>query len=337
MKRLFQSLVISAVLSYGCGAHAGTLENVKQADVLRCGGNGQLAGFGLVNSQGGWTGMDVDFCRALAAAVLSDPDKGKMIPVTTVQRFPAIQANELDLLTHTVTATLTREAEVGLLFTDPLFYDGQGFMVKKEIGITSAKDISGATVCIKPGTVTELNLADFARVNNVEYQPVVIEQVQQIVEAFLSDRCQVLTDDGSALAAVRSEQSNPDDFVILPEVISKEPLSPVVRADDGRWFMVVRWVLHALIAAEELGVTQANVDEMKNSENPDIQRLLGVTGDLGAKLGLDNAWAYNAIKAVGNYGEIFERNVGQGSELKLNRGLNALWTQGGLMYSNPIR
>jgi general L-amino acid transport system substrate-binding protein len=260
-----------------------------------------------------------------------------MIPVTTVQRFPAMQANELDILTHTVTATLTREAEVGLLFTDPLFYDGQGFMVKKSLGVTSAKDIDGATVCVKPGTVTELNLADFARTNNIEYQPVVIEQVQQVVEAFLGDRCQVLTDDGSALAAVRSEQSNPDDFLILPEVISKEPLSPVVRVDDGRWFMVTRWVLHALFAAEELGVTQANVDEMKSSPNPDVQRLLGVTGDLGKLLGLDNAWAYNAIKAVGNYGEMFDRNVGKGSALKLERGLNALWNQGGLMYPNPIR
>ncbi|PZU83297.1 MAG: amino acid ABC transporter substrate-binding protein [Shinella sp.] len=313
-----------------------TLETVKKAGTLKCGANGQLAGFSTVDSAGKWTGMDVDFCRAVAAAVLGDANKAEPVPMTPQQRFPAIQSGEIQLLTHTVTATLTREASVGMLFAKPIFYDGQAFMVKKSLNVGSAKELDGASVCVKPGTVTEQNIADFARANNIKLEPVVIEQQQQVVEAFLNDRCVAFTDDSTALASVRSEQSNPDDFVILPEVLSKEPLSPAVRADDPRWFMIVSWVREGLVAAEELGVTQANVDEMKGSKDPAVQRLLGVSGDLGSLLGLSNDWMYNAIKAGGNYGEIYERNVGTSSPLKQERGINEQWKKGGLMYANPL-
>ncbi|MFT2215485.1 amino acid ABC transporter substrate-binding protein [Rhizobium giardinii] len=313
-----------------------TLETVKKAGAVKCGANGQLAGFSTVDSAGKWTGLDVDFCRAVAAAVLGDANKAELVPMTPQQRFPAIQSGEIQLLTHTVTATLTREASVGMLFAKPLFYDGQAFMVKKSLGVTSAKELDGASVCVKPGTVTEQNIADFARANGIKIEPVVIEQQQQVVEAFLNDRCVAFTDDSTALASVRSEQGTPDDFVILPEVLSKEPLSPGVRADDPRWFMIVNWVREGLIAAEELGVTQANVDEMKSSQDPAVQRLLGVSGDLGSLLGLGNDWMYNSIKSVGNYGDIYERNVGKTSPLKQERGLNEQWKKGGLMYANPL-
>ena len=313
-----------------------TLETVKKAGVLKCGSNGQLAGFSTVDSAGKWAGLDVDFCRAVAAAVLGDADKAELVPMTPQQRFPAIQSGEIQLLTHTVTATLTREASVGMLFTKPIFYDGQAFMVKKSLGVASARELDGASVCVKPGTVTEQNIADFARANNIKLEPVVIEQQQQVVEAFLNDRCVAFTDDSTALASVRSEQGNPDDFAILPEVLSKEPLSPAVRADDPRWFMIASWVREGLVAAEELGVTQANVDDMKQSQDPSIQRLLGTSGDLGTLLGLGNDWMYNAIKAVGNYGEIYERNVGTSSPLKQERGINEQWKKGGLMYANPL-
>lgn len=313
-----------------------TLETVKKSGALKCGANGQLAGFSTVDSAGKWTGLDVDFCRAVAAAVFGDANKAELVPMTSQQRFPAIQSGEIQLLTHTVTATLTREASVGMLFAKPLFYDGQAFMVKKSLNVTSAKELDGASVCVKPGTVTEQNIADFARANNIKLEPVVIEQQQQVVEAFLNDRCVAFTDDSTALASVRSEQGTPDDFVILPEVLSKEPLSPGVRADDPRWYMIVNWVREGLIAAEELGVTQANVDEMKTSQDPAVQRLLGVSGDLGSLLGLGNDWMYNAIKSVGNYGDIYERNVGKTSPLKQERGLNEQWKKGGLMYANPL-
>jgi general L-amino acid transport system substrate-binding protein len=315
-----------------------TLQVVKSTGAVKCGANGQLAGFSTVGSSGKWAGIDADFCRAVAAAVLGDANKAQFVPMTSQQRFPAIQSGEIQLLTHTVTATLTREATVGMLFTKPLFYDGQGFLVKKSLDIQSAKELDGASVCLRPGTVTELNLADFARSNSISLQPVVIEQQQQVIEAFLNDRCVAYTDDSSALASVRSEQQTPDDFVILPEIISKEPLSPAVRADNPRWYMIVHWILEGWLSAEELGITQANVDELKTkSDDPAVQRLLGVSGDLGTTLGLDNAWMYNVIKAVGNYGEAFERNVGKGSPLKQERGLNAQWKNGGLMYANPVR
>ena len=317
-------------------ADSPTLETVKKAGAVKCGSNGQLAGFSTVDSAGKWAGLDVDFCRAVAAAVLGDANKAELMPMTPQQRFPAIQSGEIQLLTHTVTATLTREASVGMLFTKPIFYDGQAFMVKKSLNVKSAKELDGASVCVKPGTVTEQNVADFARANNIKIEPVVIEQQQQVVESFLNDRCVAFTDDSTALASVRSEQSNPDDFMILPEVLSKEPLSPAVRADDPRWFMIVAWVREGLVAAEELGVTQANVDEMKSSQDPAIQRLLGVNGDLGSLLGLGNDWMYNAIKSVGNYDEIYERNVGTSSPLKQERGINEQWKKGGLMYANPL-
>lgn len=313
-----------------------TLEAVKKAGALKCGANGQLAGFSTVDSAGKWAGMDVDFCRAVAAAIFGDASKAELVPMTSQQRFPAIQSGEIQLLTHTVTATLTREASVGMLFAKAIFYDGQAFIVKKSLGVASARELDGASVCVKPGTVTEQNIADFARANKIKLEPVVIEQQQQVVEAFLNDRCVAFTDDSTALASVRSEQANPDDFVILPEVLSKEPLSPAVRADDSRWYMIVAWVREGLVAAEELGVTQANIDDMKQSQDPAIQRLLGTSGDLGSLLGLPNDWMYNAIKAVGNYGEIYERNVGTSSPLKQQRGINEQWKKGGLLYANPL-
>lgn len=313
-----------------------TLSNVKTAGILKCGSNGQLAGFSTVDSSGKWVGMDADFCRAVAAAVLGDADKTEFMALTSQQRFPAVQSGEIQLLSHSTTATLTREASVGMLFAKPMFYDGQAFIVKKSLDVTSAKELGGASVCVRPGTVTEQIIADFARANAIKLEPVVIEQQQQVVDAFLNDRCVAFTDDSSALASVRAEQPNPDDLVILPEILSKEPLSPGVRADDPRWYMIVSWVRDGLVAAEELGVTQANVDEMKSSQDPAIQRLLGVSGDLGSLMGLGNDWMYNAIKAVGNYGEIFERNLGGASPLKLERGINDQWKKGGQMYAYPL-
>lgn len=339
LRSTFAALAVSVVCTAAAPALAQTsptLQAVKSSGTLKCGANGQLAGFGLVDSSGKWTGLDVDFCRAVAAAVLGDAGKAELVPMTPQQRFPAIQSGEIQLLTHTVTATLTREASVGMLFTKPIFYDGQAFMVKKSLNVASAKELDGASVCVKPGTVTEQNIADFARANNIKLEPVVIEQQQQVVEAFLNDRCVAYTDDSTALSSVRSEQPNPGDFVILPEVLSKEPLSPAVRADDSRWFMIVSWVRDGLVAAEELGVTQANIDEMKESQDPAIQRLLGASGDLGSLLGLSNDWMYNAIKAVGNYGEIYDRNVGLSSPLKQERTINEQWKKGGLMYANPL-
>jgi general L-amino acid transport system substrate-binding protein len=337
----FKSIATAAAVGLLCigsaaAQNSSTLDAVKRDGTLKCGTNGQLAGFSTVDSAGNWSGLDVDFCKAVAAAVLGDADKAEQVPMTPQQRFPAIQSGEIQLLTHTVTATLTREASVGMLFSKPIFYDGQGFLVKKSLGVSSAKELDGASVCVKPGTVTEQNIADFARSKNIKLEPVVIEQQQQVVEAFLNDRCVAFTDDSTALASVRSEQANADDFVILPEVLSKEPLSPAVRADDARWFMIVSWVRDGWVAAEELGITKDNVDEMRNSQDPAVQRLLGVSGDLGSLLGLDNAWMYNAIKAVGNYGESYDRNVGPSSPLKQERGLNKQWKDGGLMYANPL-
>ncbi|MBO1041164.1 amino acid ABC transporter substrate-binding protein [Brucella pituitosa] len=313
-----------------------TLANVKKAGVLKCGSNGQLAGFSTIETSGKWIGMDADFCRAVAAAVLGDAEKTEFMALTSQQRFPAVQSGEINLLSHSTTATLTREASVGMLFAKPMYYDGQAFIVKKSLGVSSAKELDGASICVRPGTVTEQIIADFGRANGIKLEPVVIEQQQQVVDAFLNDRCVAFTDDSSALASVRAEQANPDDLVILPEILSKEPLSPGVRADDPRWYMIVSWVRDGLVAAEELGVTQANVDEMKSSQDPAIQRLLGASGDLGSLMGLENDWMYNAIKAVGNYGEIFERNLGGGSPLKLKRGINDQWKNGGLLYAYPL-
>lgn len=337
MKRL-QGLFIVVVLSaWTLSAAAGTLDEVKARGYLTVGVNGQVFGFSMPDEKGQWKGLDVDTARAIAAAVFGDATKIKFVPLTAVQRLPALQSKEVDVLCRNTTQTLLRETTNGLNFAHVNFYDGQGFMVPKKLGIKSAKELSGATVCVLPGTTTELNAADFFRKNNLQWKPVVIEQTTELNKAFFSGRCDVLTSDVSQLAGHRAVAPNPRDYVILPEVISKEPLAPVVRHGDDQWFDIVNWTVMALIQAEEFGISSKNVDEMLKSTDPEIQRFLGVTPGLGAALGLDDKWAYNIIKQVGNYGEIFERNVGPQTSLAMERGLNALWTKGGLMYAAPFR
>jgi general L-amino acid transport system substrate-binding protein len=332
-------VIIGFGFVFGVQAQAGpTFDKVKQAGQIVCGVNTGLAGFAQPDNQGRYTGLDVDICKALAAAVFGDAGKVKYVPLTAQQRFTALQSGEVDLLSRNTTWTLLRDTDLGLNFAAVVFYDGQGFMVPKKLGVKSAKELGGATVCVQPGTTTELNLADYFRANKMQFKPVVIEKLDEVENAFFSGRCDAYTTDRSGLAATRAARaSNPDDYVILPEVISKEPLAPAVRQGDDQWKDVVTWVIYALFEAEEKGVTAKNVDEMAKSEDPTIKRLLGVTPGMGKALGVDEKWAYNAIKAVGNYGEIFERNVGEGSPLRLDRGPNNLWTQGGLIYGMPIR
>lgn len=318
-------------------AFAGTLDEVRAKGFVSVGVNGGVFGFSMPDDKGVWKGIDVDTAKAIAAAIFGDTEKIKFVAVTAVQRLPALQSKEIDVLCRNTTATLTRETVNGLNFAHVNYYDGQGFMVSKKSGIKSAKDLKGATVCVLPGTTTEMNAADFFRKNGMSWKPVVIEQNTELNKAYFSGRCDTLTSDVSQLAAHRSVAPNPDEHIILPEIISKEPLAPVVRHGDDQWFDVVNWAVMAMIEAEESGITSKNVDEMLKSTDPNIQRLLGVTPGMGKALGLDEKWAYNIIKLVGNYGEIFERNVGKNTPLKLERGLNELWTKGGLMYAMPIR
>jgi general L-amino acid transport system substrate-binding protein len=319
--------------------HAGkTLDAVKQRGQVVCGVNTGLAGFGAADSQGNWTGLDVDVCKAVAAAVLGDPAKVRYVPLNTQQRFTALQSGEIDLLSRNTTFTLTRDASLGLTMTAVTYYDGQGFMVARKSNIKSAKQLNNSSVCVQAGTTTEKNLTDYFRAHNMKFKPVVFEDFEASKKAFFSGRCQVYTTDASGLASIRNKDApKADDYVILPDLISKEPLGPMVRRGDDEWFSVVKWVIYALLEAEEYGITQANVDSLKTSDNPSIQRILGTSEDSGKLLGLGKDWAYNAIKAVGNYGESFERNVGPKSALKLPRGLNNLWNKGGLMYAPPIR
>lgn len=321
------------------GALAGpTLDAIKSKGFVQCGVNTGLAGFSNPDSAGNWTGLDVDYCKAVATALFGDPSKVKYTPLSAQQRFPAIQSGEVDMLSRNTTWTLTRDTSVGLNFAPVTYYDGQGFMVSKKLDVKSAKELSGATVCVQSGTTTELNLADYFRANNMQYNPVVIESVDEVNAAFFAGRCDVLTTDVSGLAGTRAAVApNPADYVILPEVISKEPLAPAVRGGDDQFFDLVKWTVYATIQAEELGITSKNVDEFVKSANPEIQRLLGTSPGMGKALGVDEKWAYNIIKLVGNYGEIFERNVGVNTSLKLERGLNALWTKGGLQYAMPFR
>jgi general L-amino acid transport system substrate-binding protein len=319
------------------GAAAQTLQTVKDRDSLRCGVNTGLPGFASQNDQGAWQGLDVDYCKAVAAAVFGDASKVQYSPLSAVQRFPALQNNEIDLLARNTTWTMDRDTTLGLTFAGVNYYDGQGFMVKKDLNVNSALELSGATVCVQSGTTTELNLADYFRTNNMDYNPVVIESQSDVNSAYDSGRCDVLTTDASGLAASRLEMGNADEHVILPEIISKEPLGPAVRQGDTEWFNVVKWTHNALLNAEELGVTQENVDSMLDSENPEIRRLLGQDGNFGESIGLSQDWVINVIKAVGNYGEIFERNIGVNTPLQIQRGQNALWTKGGLQYGMPIR
>jgi general L-amino acid transport system substrate-binding protein len=320
-------------------AHAGkTLDAIKQRGEVVCGVNTGLAGFSAADSQGNWTGLDVDICKAIAAAVLGDAKKVKWVPLNAQQRFTALQSGEVDVLSRNTTFTLTRDASLGLNITAVTYYDGQGFIVPKKSKITSAKQLKNAEICVQSGTTTEKNLTDYFKSLNVKIKPVVFEGFEASVKAFFSGRCQAYTTDASGLASIRNKEAqNPDDYVILPELISKEPLGPMVRRGDDEWFAIVKWVIYALLEAEEYGLTQANVDQMKTSQDPSVQRILGTSEDTGKLLGLDKEWAYRAVKSVGNYGEIFERNVGPQSALKLPRGVNNQWNKGGLMYAPPIR
>jgi general L-amino acid transport system substrate-binding protein len=340
LKKYMAAGVVAATLVGASGtAFAGKdLDAIKARGSLICGVATGVAGFASADSQGKWTGLDVDTCRAIAAAIFGDADKVKFVPTTAQQRFTALQSGEVDLLVRTTTWTLTRDTALGFDFTGVNYYDGQGFMVNKKLGVKSAKELNGATVCVSPGTTTELNLADYFRANKMSFKPVVIEKVEEIRAAFFAGRCDVYTTDASGLYSTRAANApNPDDYIILPEIISKEPLGPTVRHGDNQFADIVRWTLFAQIEAEEYGITSKNVDEMMKSDNPTIKRILGVTPGMGKALGVDEKWVYNIIKQVGNYGEMFERNVGMATPLKIARGQNALWTQGGLQYAPPIR
>jgi general L-amino acid transport system substrate-binding protein len=299
--------------------------------------SGALIGFSFIDDQNKTTGLDADFCRAVAAAVFNDPEAVRYTALTAKERFTALQSGEVDLLSRNTTWTMGRDTALGLKFAGVTYYDGQGFMVKKDLGVASAKELEGASVCTQTGTTTELNLADYFRANEMTYEVVAFEGSDETLQAYEAGRCDVFTTDASGLYAERLKFANPDDHIILPEIISKEPLGPVVRQGDDQWFNVVKWTGFALLEAEEYGVTQANVEEMKSSDNPNIRRLLGSEGSYGSAIGLDNDWAAKAIAAVGNYGEIFDRNIGPETPLGIERGLNALWTDGGLQYGMPIR
>jgi general L-amino acid transport system substrate-binding protein len=338
---LLAAAVLAAGLSTAPAAFAGKdLDAIKARGTLVCGVNTGLAGFSAADSQGKWSGLDVDYCRALAAAILGDGNKVRYSPLTAQQRFTALQSGEVDVLSRNTTWTLTRDASLGMHFVGITFYDGQGFMVPKSLNVKSAKALKGATVCVQSGTTTELNLTDYSRANNLQLKPVVFEKQEAATGAYFSGRCQVFTTDASGLASVRSKEAQkPDDHVILPELISKEPLGPSIRRGDDEFFAISKWVLNVLLEAEEYGITQANVDQMKkDSKNPGVMRLLGSgTEDTGKLLGLDKEWAYRIIKTTGNYGEIFEKHVGEKTPIGLPRGTNNLWTKDGLMYAPPVR
>jgi general L-amino acid transport system substrate-binding protein len=338
-KKVMAGIFAAGLVGAAGTAYAGKdLDAIKARGQLLCGVSTGVAGFASADSQGKWTGIDVDVCRAVAAAIFGDADKVKFIPTTAQQRFTALQSGEVDLLVRTTTYTLTRDTALGFDFTGINYYDGQGFMVNKKLGVKSAKELNGATVCVQPGTTTELNLADYFRANKMTFKPVVIEKIEEVRAAFFAGRCDVFTTDASGLYATRAANApTPDDYIILPEIISKEPLGPVVRHGDNQFADIVRWAFYAMLEAEEYGITSKNVDEMLKSDNPAIKRILGVTPGMGKALGVDEKWVYNIIKQVGNYGEVFDRNVGAGSALKIARGQNALWTQGGLQYAPPIR
>jgi len=320
-------------------AHAGkTLDAVKSRGQVSCGVNTSAPGFSTADSQGKWTGLDIDFCRGVAAAVLGDANKVRFVPLNSQQRFAALQAGEVDVLARNSTWTLSRDAALGVVFTGINYFDGQGFMVPKKLKIESAKKLNNATVCVQAGTTSEKNVADYFSANGMKYKTVVFETAEAIQSAFFAGRCQVYTTDMSDLAGARTKAPNPGDYTILPQVISKEPLGPSVRRGDDEWFQIVRWTLFAMLDAEENGIAQTNVDQLKaQSKDPTVQRLLGVSEDTGKLLGLDREWAYRIVKQVGNYGESFERNLGPKTPLNLPRGVNNLWTKGGLMYAPPVR
>ncbi len=341
MQRIFLALAIcGAMVSHAGQALAGKdLDAVKARGTLICGvAVGGIAGFMVVDSQGKWTGMNVDICRAVSAAIFGDSEKVKYVPLSGQQRFTALQAGEVDLLSNNSTWTLTRDSALGLDFVGITYYDGQGFMVPKKLGVKSAKELNGASICVLSGSTSELNIADYFRTNKMTFRPVLFEDPDQSRAAFFSGRCDAYSGDQARLYATRAANApNPDDYIVLPEIISKEPLGPVVRHGDNQFADIVRWAQYAMIEAEEYGITSKNVDEMLKSENPSIKRILGVTPGMGKALGVDEKWVYTIVKQVGNYGESFDRNVGKDSPLKVERGQNELWTKGGLQYAPPIR
>jgi general L-amino acid transport system substrate-binding protein len=341
MKPILKGILAGAVAliaaAGAASAQTKTLDTVKQRGTLSCGVSIGLAGFSQPDDKGNWTGLDVDYCKAIAAAVLGDAAKVKYVPTTAKERFTALSSGEIDVLVRNTTWTIARDSSQGLIFAGVNYYDGQGFMVKASLGVKSAKELGGATVCVQTGTTTELNLADYFKANKMSYKTIVFEKLDETLQAYLAGRCDVFTTDQSGLYSVRVQQPKAEDHLVLPEIISKEPLGPAVRQGDDQWLTVVKWVHYALLNAEEAGITQANVDEMSSSANPDIKRLLGKDGELGKGMGVSNDFVVKIVKAVGNYGELFERNVGTGSRLKIARGLNNLWNNGGIQYAPPLR
>jgi general L-amino acid transport system substrate-binding protein len=338
MKRAVTTLVLAGALGLTAfAASAQTLNTVKQRGMLHCGSNTGLAGFGLPDAQGAWTGLDIDFCRAISAAIFNDPNKIKFVPLSAKDRSTALQSGDVDVLARNTTWTSSRDTSLGLDFSVINYFDGQGFLVRKALKVNSALELNDAAVCVQQGTTTELNLADYFRANKMKLKTVTFATSDESIKAYDSGRCDAFTTDASGLYAERLRLAKPDDHIVLPEIISKEPLGPAVRHGDNQWADIVKWTHYAMLTAEELGITKASVDEAMKSTNPDVKRLLGTEGNYGEQLGLTKDWAYRIIKHVGNYGESFERNVGQGSRLKISRGLNGLWTKGGLQYAPPIR
>jgi general L-amino acid transport system substrate-binding protein len=338
MKRLAAAMALATTLALGTqAALAQMLATIKERGELICGANGTLAGFGMPDAQGKWTGFDVDFCRAIAAEIFNDPTKVKFVPLTAKDRFTALQSGDIDVLSRNTTWTLSRDAALGLDFAAVTYYDGQGFMVHKALKVSSALELGDAAICVQQGTTTELNLADYFRTNHMGFKTVTFATGDEALKAYEAGRCDAYTTDSSGLYGERLQLADPTQSIVLPEIISKEPLSPALRQGDSQWTDIVRWTHFVMVDAEELGVNKSNVDEKKKSEDPETRRLLGVEGQYGEALGLTNDWAYRIIKHVGNYGESFERNIGQGSPLKIARGLNALWTKGGLQYGMPVR
>jgi len=336
MKR-FVTIVALGLILVAQTAAAQTLKAVRNRGVLNCGSNGTLAGFGLPDASGKWVGLDVDLCRAVAAAIFNDAEKVTFVPLSAKDRFTALQSGEVDLLARDTTWTISRDSSLGLSFAGVNYYDGQGFMVRKSLKVKSALELEGASVCVQQGTTTELNLSDFFRAHNIQLKSVTFATANEAVKAYDAGRCDAYTTDASSLYSERLRLANPNDHILLPEIISKEPLGPVVRQGDDQWFDIVRWTLFAMINAEELNITSKNIDEMMASTNPSIKRFVGTEGNYGEQLGLSKHWAVNIVKLVGNYGEVFERNVGSGSPLNIDRGLNKLWNKGGIQYAPPIR
>ncbi len=338
MKRYLTALGIAgAALFFASSAYAQTLNTVKARGMLNCGANGQLPGFGLPDAQGNWTGFDVDYCRAIAAAIFNDPTKVKFVALTAKDRFTALQSGDVDVLLRNTTWTSSRDTQLGLHAAGINYFDGQAFLVRQALKVNSALELNDAAICVQQGTTTELNLADYFRTNRMRLKTVTFASLDEALTAYDTGRCDAFTSDASQLYSVRLKLAKPDEHIVLPEIVSKEPLGPFVRHGDEQWYDIVKWIHFALLTAEEGNVNKANVDDSLKSANPELKRLLGVEGNFGEQLGLPKDWVYRIIKHVGNYGEIFERNLGKGSPLKIARGLNAQWTKGGLHYAPPLR